>query len=182
MLIKRWTKSIWNLLCGFSSKCMIRDRFIKDSAFHFFVLIVQHRFQILKLQWIVKITNYENTYILAWSTTPWNKIVTPALAVNPVLTYVTVEIENEKYILAQSTIKILDGLKYKILDTFKGEKIIGEFFEPHYTFYTIEKDKKAFIIIGGDFVTADEGTGVVTLAAYGEEDLEVMTKENIQDR
>ncbi|OGK15289.1 isoleucine--tRNA ligase [Candidatus Roizmanbacteria bacterium RIFCSPLOWO2_02_FULL_37_19] len=127
-----------------------------------------------------KLTNYENTYILAWSTTPWNKIVTPALAVNPVLTYVTVEIENEKYILAQSTIKILDGLKYKILDTFKGEKIIGEFFEPHYTFYTIEKDKKAFIIIGGDFVTADEGTGVVTLAAYGEEDLEVMTKENIQ--
>lgn len=123
----------------------------------------------------------EKTYLLAWSTTPWNKIVTPALAVNPELEYVKVRQGDEFYILAKPTIKILkEEPKYKIVDTFKGKELVGKKFVPHYDYYKIDKDKKAFIVIGGDFVTADEGTGVVTLAVYGEEDLEVMQKENIQ--
>lgn len=121
----------------------------------------------------------QDTYILAWSTTPWNKIVTPTLAVNPKLTYIKVFQEDENYILAKQTKKILKG-EYKIVDEFKGAELIGKEFVPHYDFYEIEEDKKAFIIIGGDFVTAMEGTGVVTIAAYGEEDLEVMQRENIQ--
>lgn len=119
------------------------------------------------------------TYLLAWSTTPWNKLVTPALAVNPKLTYVKVSQGDEKYILAKTTTKMLQG-DFKIIDEFKGSKLIGKEFVPHYTFYKIDDNKKAFIVIGGDFVTADEGTGVVTLAVYGEEDLAVMQKENIQ--
>ncbi len=118
------------------------------------------------------------TFILAWSTTPWNKIVTPALAVNPKLTYVKVQQGNEKYILAKPTIKMLTG-KYEILEEVKGTELIGKKFIPHYDYYKVEPDKKAFIIIGGDFVTADEGTGVVTIAAYGEEDLKAMLEENI---
>ncbi|MBI2019882.1 isoleucine--tRNA ligase [Candidatus Daviesbacteria bacterium] len=121
----------------------------------------------------------KDTFILAWSTTPWNKLVTPALAVNPNLTYVKVEQAGEKYILAKTTLKMLkDG--YKILEEFKGKKLIGKEFIPHYDFFKIDSGKKAFIVIGGDFVTAEEGTGVVTIAAYGEEDLAIMQKENIQ--
>jgi len=122
----------------------------------------------------------ENTFLLAWSTTPWNKIVTPALAVNPQLDYVKVKQGNEFYILAKSTVKILNNEPYEIIDEFKGEKLVGTEFVPHYNFYKIEPSKKAFVVIGGDFVTAEEGTGIVTLAVYGEEDLMVMEKENIQ--
>lgn len=122
----------------------------------------------------------DKTYILAWSTTPWNKIVTPALAVNPNLEYVLVEQNDERYILAKSTIKILGNLKtYKILDEFKGSELVGLSFEPHYNYYPIEPGEKAFVLIPGEFVTADEGTGVVTIAAYGEEDLKVMKEHNV---
>ncbi|MBI5044723.1 MAG: isoleucine--tRNA ligase [Candidatus Levybacteria bacterium] len=120
----------------------------------------------------------KDTYILAWSTTPWNKIVTPALAVNPELTYVKVKQGDEYYILAKPTLKILEG-KYEVIEEMKGQELIGTKFVPHYDYYQIKEGEKAFIIIGGDFVTAEEGTGVVTIAAYGEEDLIVMLKENI---
>lgn len=119
-----------------------------------------------------------DTFLLAWSTTPWNKIVTPALAVNPKLDYVKVVQGSEKYILAKSTITMLKG-DYTVLETFKGKDLIGKSFIPHYDFYKIEKGKKAFIVIGGDFVTADEGTGIVTIAAYGEEDMKAMKEYNI---
>jgi len=121
----------------------------------------------------------KNTYILAWSTTPWNKIVTMALAVNPKLTYVKVKQNEEQYILAQSTLKMLVG-KYEVLEKIKGEDLIGKKYVPHYDYFKIAPGKKAYEVIGGNFVTADEGTGVVTIAAYGEEDLKAMHKQNIQ--
>jgi len=131
-----------------------------------------------------KLKDEEDTYLLAWSTTPWNKIVTPALAVNPELDYVKVKVDtdtgSENYILAKTTLGILDGIKYKVTDTLRGDKLVGKAFEPHYDFYTIDEGMKAWIVVAGDFVTADEGTGIVTLAAYGEEDLKVMKENKIQ--
>lgn len=123
----------------------------------------------------------KDTYILAWSTTPWNKIVTPALAVNPKLTYVKVKQGNEFYILAKNTLKILKSEAHKIVSEFKGEELIGTKFEPHFDYYkkNIKKGEKAFEIVADEFVTADEGTGVVTIAAYGQEDLKVMQEQNI---
>ncbi|PIT89426.1 MAG: isoleucine--tRNA ligase [Candidatus Levybacteria bacterium CG10_big_fil_rev_8_21_14_0_10_36_7] len=134
----------------------------------------------------------DKTYILAWSTTPWNKIVTTALAVNPSLTYVKVKQGDEFYILAKTTLKVLKDEPYEVIEEFKGDKLIGVKFEPHYDYYfsrseqgssaykdSIEKGKKVFEIVGAEFVTADEGTGVVTIAAYGEEDLKVMQEQNI---
>ena len=123
----------------------------------------------------------QGTYFLAWSTTPWNKIATPALAINPKLKYVKVAQGNEKYILAKATLKILEkNPKCKILEEFSGAKLVGNKFVPHYDFYKADSGKKAFVIIPGDFVTSEEGTGIVTIAAYGEDDLAVMQKENIQ--
>ena len=126
-----------------------------------------------------QLKNEKDTYLLAWSTTPWNKLVTPALAVNPKLTYVKVSQENEVYVLAKSTTKVLRG-EFKIIDEFKGKNLVGKEFIPHYTFYKIDPGKKAFIVLAGDFVTAEEGTGIVTLAVYGEEDLIIMQRDNIQ--
>lgn len=119
------------------------------------------------------------TYILAWSTTPWNKIVTPALAVNPELKYVKVKQNDEFYILAKSTLKVLGDTPYEIFEEMTGKDLIGKKFVPHYDYYEIKSGEKAFEVIGGDFVTAEEGTGVVTIAAYGEEDLIVMNEQNV---
>src|SRR3990167_4657443 len=127
-----------------------------------------------------KLRGQNNTYLLAWSTTPWNKIVTPALALDPEFTYVKVKQGQENYILAESTLKMLKAEPYEIVEKFSGRDLIGLEFEPHFDFYPIEPGKKAFIVIAGDFVTADEGTGIVTIAAYGEEDLAVMKRDNIQ--
>lgn len=121
----------------------------------------------------------EDAYLLAWSTTPWTKLVTTALAINPKLAYVKVSQNGENYILTKSTLEMLKG-EYKIVDTFKGDRLLGKKFEGQYDFFSHDKDKKLFEVAGGDFVTEGEGTGIVTLAAYGEEDLAVMKKENIQ--
>lgn len=127
-----------------------------------------------------QLADEKDTYFLAWSTTPWTKIVTPALAVNPKLTYVKVLQGKDKLILAKTTLGILKDEPYKVLEEYTGKDLVGKKFIPHYDYYKIDPGKKAFIVIGGDFVTSDEGTGIVTIAAYGEEDLEVMERENIQ--
>lgn len=114
-----------------------------------------------------------DTYVLAWSTTPWNKLATPALAVNPKLTYIKVQQGNKKYILAKSALRMLKG-EYTVIG--EVHDLVGKKFVLHYDFYS----KDPGVITPGDFVTADEGTGVVTIAAYGEEDLAVMQKEHIQ--
>lgn len=129
-----------------------------------------------------KLEGEEGTYLLAWSTTPWSKISTSALAVNPKLDYVKAEQNGENYILAKSTLKILGESKsYKIIETFKGTKLVGKKFTPHYDYYKdkVKKGEKVFEIIPGDFVTADEGAGIVTMAAYGVEDLQAMQENNI---
>lgn len=119
-------------------------------------------------------------YLLAWSTTPWNKLATTALAVNSKLTYVKVKQGKKTLILAKSTLKMLTDEPYKIVEEFAGEKLVGQKFVPHYDFFKVSPGKKIFVVIPGDFVTSDEGTGVVTIAAYGEEDLVAMQKENVE--
>lgn len=129
-----------------------------------------------------KLKNIDRTYLLAWSTTPWNKLATPALAVNPALTYVKVAQGDEFYILAKDTLKILNPEpEYKIVETYKGKDLEQFAFELHYDFYPNRKpDERAGAVIADDYVTAEEGTGVVTLAVYGEDDYRVMTAHNVQ--
>ncbi len=121
------------------------------------------------------------TFVLAWSTTPWNKIATPVLAVNPSLIYVKIRQGKENYILAKETLKMLKNEPYEITAEFSGKELVGKKFVPHYSYYkdNVEKGQKVFEIIPGDFVTAEEGTGVVTIGAYGEEDLKVMKEQNV---
>src|SRR3989338_6744203 len=126
-----------------------------------------------------KLAGEKNTYFLAWSTTPWNKLVTTALAVNPQLDYVKVKVNNENFFLAKSTLAILKSTDYKIVETMKGKDLIDKKYEPLFDFFTIDEGKEAFVVKGGDFVTADEGTGMVTIAPYGEDDMKLMQKENI---
>lgn len=125
------------------------------------------------------IENQPDTYILAWSTTPWNKIATPALAVNPNLTYLKVKQHDQHYYLAENRTNMLDG-SYEVEQEFQGKELEKLTFTQLYDFYPNREGKKAGIIVADDFVTSEEGTGVVTLAIYGEDDYRVMQKHNIQ--
>jgi isoleucyl-tRNA synthetase len=129
-----------------------------------------------------KVKGREKTFLLAWSTTPWNKLATPALAVNPKLIYVVVEQGEELYVLAETTLAMLKPEPFTIKEKLLGKELAGWEFEPHYDFFAAERtaQEKYGVVVADEFVTADEGTGVVTLAVYGEEDYRVMLREQIQ--
>ena len=128
-----------------------------------------------------KVVGADNTYLLAWSTTPWNKLVTTGLAVNPDISYVYVLQEQETHILAESRLVMLKDIPYKIVKTVKGSDLHGLKYEALYDFYPNRTaSEQAFIVVADAFVTATEGTGIVTLAAYGEEDYRVMKTHHLQ--
>ncbi len=121
---------------------------------------------------IVKVKlNDDDRKLLVWTTTPWTLPSNVAIAVNPKLTYVTVEHEGEKLILVDTLVEnyFEDA---KILEKFSGKSLIKKTYEPLMPYF---KDLEgAFKIIGGDFVTTEDGTGIVHMApAFGEDDYEV---------
>lgn len=129
-----------------------------------------------------KLKGEKDTYLLAWSTTPWNKLATPALAVNPDLDYVKIRQGKEQYILAEETLEkmIQDKPKYSIVERYKGKELEKFEFELHYDFFPEREGKKAGVVVADDYVSAQEGTGIVTLAVYGEDDYRVMLERDIQ--
>lgn len=125
----------------------------------------------------------KDTFLLAWSTTPWNKLATPALAVNPNLTYVKVKQGSEFYWLAETTVEnVLTDEPYEVVETATGTELATKTFTLHFDFYAEQRlpDEKVGVIVADEFVTAEEGTGVVTLAVYGEDDYRVMKREGVQ--
>lgn len=124
------------------------------------------------------------TYALAWSTTPWTKIGTMALALHPELTYAVVKQGDETYLLAESRLSELNDTPYEVLKTLSGKEAVQEFsnpFTPHFDWagLTPEERTRAYRLVTDEFVTADTGTGIVTLAIYGEDDYRVMKEQNI---
>lgn len=128
----------------------------------------------------------KNTYILAWTTTPWTLPSNLALCVNKTYEYAEVKVnlakedeqENyETYILAKDLIeKVLKDKEYEIVKKFKGEDLLGIKYERLMPFGEIEG--KAFEVIHGDYVNLDDGTGIVHIApAYGEDD-SLVSKQN----
>ncbi len=128
-----------------------------------------------------KIVDEENSYLLAWTTTPWTLPGNVALAVGENIDYV--EITNkkqpttDKFIIAKSRLGIL-GDEYEIVRELKGKDLLGLSYEPLYPYLQnnlpeSEKPKleKAYKVYPADFVTTDEGTGIVhTAVMYGQDD------------
>ena len=129
----------------------------------------------------------DNTYFLAWTTTPWTLISNTALAVGPDLTYVKIHHEDphqgtEKLILAEALLDEVIDEDYTVEDTFSGEELIGQRYEPVYDYFTdrAEPGEDAWRVLGADIVSTEEGTGVVHMApAFGEEDYAVAQDEGL---
>ncbi len=124
-----------------------------------------------------------NTFILAWTTTPWTLPGNVALAVGGGIDYVKIKVGEEKLILAKERLSLITG-EYEIVEEMKGEKLNGSQYEPLYPFMKQKfesKDsegfQKSYQVYSADFVTTTDGTGVVhTAVMYGQDDFELGTK------
>ncbi|MBT4349963.1 isoleucine--tRNA ligase [bacterium] len=126
------------------------------------------------------------TYVLAWTTTPWTLIGNVALAVGENIDYIKVESEKEKFILAKELLEeFADKFgEYKIVEEFKGKKLIAQKYTPLFDYYSKDKDSEnvnnGWQIVTADFVTTEEGTGVVHIApAFGEDDMRLGKEKNL---
>ena len=124
-----------------------------------------------------RVKGMENEYLLAWTTTPWTLPANVGLCVNPSETYVKIETEGEKYILAKALLDSVIKTEYTILSECIGTELCGTEYEPLYTFLEPEGGKKN-IVVADNYVTMSDGTGIVHIApAFGEDDSRVC-KEN----
>jgi isoleucyl-tRNA synthetase len=121
-------------------------------------------------------------FLLAWTTTPWTLPGNTALAVTLDANYAVVEGDDGYLILADALLEQAGLGGYKVVEIVKGSDLVGLHYEPLYKIpiaYS-KGDKPAYRIIGGDFVSMEEGTGIVHIApAYGEIDFEVGEKEGL---
>jgi len=119
-----------------------------------------------------------NEYFLVWTTTPWTLAANVALAVHPNETYVRVKVRGETYILEKQLAVRVIGEEFVIVDEMKGQDL--EYVEYEQLMPFVKTDKKAFFIAVADFVTTNDGTGVVHMApAFGEDDYLVGRKYNL---
>lgn len=125
----------------------------------------------------------ENTSFLVWTTTPWTLPGNVAVAAHPDIDYVKVALgeggEREYLILAQSLLeKVLGDRRYEVVKTFKGKQLKGKHYHPLFTFMPVEKD--AHYVVLADFVTTEDGTGLVHLApAFGADDMQMSIEHDL---
>ncbi len=122
-----------------------------------------------------RVKNVENEYFVAWTTTPWTLPGNVGLAVNPSADYVQVESGEEKLWFAAS----LAPSDLKVLKSVKGNELVGLSYESLFNFLPVG-EQKSYVVVGADFVTMDDGTGIVhTAAIYGEDDYVLSIKEGL---
>jgi len=121
----------------------------------------------------------ENTYLLAWTTTPWTLPSNLALCVNPTDTYARFTVDGDTYIMAKALISaIFEGKEVNIIEEMPGQALRGMEYEPLFPFAKV--DKKAWFVVCDDYVTMTDGTGIVHIApAYGEDDNRVCRENDV---
>ena len=124
----------------------------------------------------------EDEYLLAWTTTPWTLLANMVLAVNQDVDYSLVAYGDKKFYVASDCVeKVMTDekhqpLEYSIVKTIKGSELVGKRFEPLFE----NRGPAAHKILHADFVTTNDGTGIVHIApAYGEDDYELCRKNDV---
>ncbi len=120
--------------------------------------------------------------VLAWTTTPWTLPANVAIAINPKLNYLLIDYRGRKVYVAEETAEKVfkdekhQSLPYTVVKKVKGSELVGRKYHPLFE----NRGPDAHRILGADFVTIEDGTGIVHEApAYGEEDYELCKKEGI---
>jgi len=124
----------------------------------------------------MKLAGSDNTYFLVWTTTPWTLISNVAVALHADEVYVTIKYNGKKLILANKRLHIIEG-EYEILESKPGSEYIGIKYEPLFDFLPVEK---GYLALNADFVTMEDGTGIVHIApAFGADDYQISRKEGL---
>ena len=123
----------------------------------------------------------EDSSLLVWTTTPWTLPGNQAVAVAPEVTYVRARLDGETVILAEPLVERVLGEEAEILDRFPGTDLIGRHYKgPVFTLQ--DREPGGSPIIGGDFVTTEDGTGLVHIApAFGEDDYRAAAENELFD-
>ncbi len=164
------------------------------------------KFKINELEANRKKNEVGDTYLLAWTTTPWTLPGNVALAVGADIDYVKVKIiddvmnSSDLLILAKARLAIFKDKKYEVVETFKGSTLVGLSYQPIFDYYSKNSKKlgtvsitsigqnKVFVsgfengwkIYAADFVTTEDGTGIVHIApAFGADDYDLSLKYNL---
>ena len=113
----------------------------------------------------------ENAYFLAWTTTPWTLPSNLALTVGPEIDYVKVKDGEDFYYLAESRLGAYYRETPEIVWRGKGSELVGRRYEPLFSYFADLADEGAFQVLGGSFVSTEDGTGIVhTAPGFGEDD------------
>ncbi|MBQ2954297.1 MAG: isoleucine--tRNA ligase [Clostridia bacterium] len=129
-----------------------------------------------------KVADAENTYLLAWTTTPWTLPSNLALCVNPTDTYAKFTAEDGKtYIMAKALIEsCFPGQEVMIHEEMPGQALCGMHYEPLFDFARGKVDKDAWFVVADNYVTMTDGTGIVHIApAFGEDDNRVCRENGV---
>jgi len=125
----------------------------------------------------VKFKLEDGSTLLAWTTTPWTLPANTAVAVNKDFEYVEVKVADEQFILAKELVeKVLTDekhqpLEYEVVRELKGKDLVGKKYQP---LLGVDRGENAHQVWHADYVSDEDGTGIVHLApAYGEEDFEL---------
>jgi isoleucyl-tRNA synthetase len=123
----------------------------------------------------IKTGKFKDADFLVWTTTPWTLPSNVALSVNPKHKYVLIKtVKDEKIVLAEPRLSVIKD-EYEILDSLTGSEMEFIEYEPLFDFF--ELDKKSYYVTLGDFVTMEDGTGIVHIApAFGEDDYNIGQK------
>jgi isoleucyl-tRNA synthetase len=110
--------------------------------------------------------------LLIWTTTPWTLVSNAAVAVDPDLVYVRARLGDEVLVLAEALVERALGEDAEVLDRFPGRELEGTRYEPPFSFLgASEYGERGHTVLSADFVTAEDGTGLVhTAIAFGEDD------------
>ena len=121
------------------------------------------------------------TSLLAWTTTPWTLPGNVALAVGLDITYLKVRQGQENVIVAEARADALVG-EYEVVERMRGQDLVGLDYEPLYP-YSVPSEGRAHYVVDADFVSTEEGTGIVhTSALYGADDLRLCQEKGIPFR
>mgnify|MGYP000058272471 CR=1 FL=1 len=115
-----------------------------------------------------------NTYFLAWTTTPWTLPSNMGLVVGPDIDYVRIEDGGDFYIMAEARVKAYYKEQPNIVERFKGKALEFRRYEPLFPYFAELEHQGAFKVMCGDFVSTEDGTGIVhTAPGFGEDDAAV---------
>ena len=124
-----------------------------------------------------KAKDEDNTYYLVWTTTPWTLMSNIALCVNPDETYVKCLSKGYNFILAKALASKVLGEDYEVVAEYKGKDLENREYEQLMPILEVPSNKKSFIVTCDNYVTMEDGTGIVHIApAFGQDDYEVGLK------